>query len=394
MSSTIWTSSSSALIFCAVVAAAVPLQATTTFVPVSNPKGIAYDDVSHTLYVASGSSVVRYDTQTNQFLPSIVLGSGQESLYGIDLSPDGKTLAVADDQSTTNTNWIYEVDTATGAATQVTFQKNGPYGTYEGGTVTVAFGADGNLLVSSDFPGSGQTPLRLYDPSTGNTTILGLVDQASTLVPNANRETIAIAEGNSSLGPIDSYNVETGVFQHATYTNWFNAEVGVNSSATQYAVSTYDGTFIYNSSFQQIGMLGQYANNGPIDVVYSPNSNVMYASWWSYGSGTRQVREFSTTTFQQIGTLDAFGSQSGSFNQFSNYNFSNGDMTIAADGSELFATIPGGISIINLPEPGTFVLAGIGLVALVGAARRNKPGRRHRQATSKRPIWKDAAQGN
>src|SRR4051812_22252629 len=96
---------------------AVRLDAATTFLPVPNRTDMVYDDDNHTLYATAGSSVVRYDTQSHQFLSPITLGNGQERLIGIDISPDRKTLAIADGQSTANNNWMYLLDTTTNAAT-------------------------------------------------------------------------------------------------------------------------------------------------------------------------------------------------------------------------------------------------------------------------------------
>jgi hypothetical protein len=64
------------------------LQAATLFVPIANRTDMVYDDINHTLYVTAGSTIARYNTQTHQLLSPITIGSGNEGLLGIDISPE------------------------------------------------------------------------------------------------------------------------------------------------------------------------------------------------------------------------------------------------------------------------------------------------------------------
>ncbi len=54
---------------------------------------MVYSSGQGVLFITSGSSILRYNVKTRSFLSAIDLGG---SLNGIDLSPDGTTLAVAD----------------------------------------------------------------------------------------------------------------------------------------------------------------------------------------------------------------------------------------------------------------------------------------------------------
>src|SRR5688572_5265672 len=106
-------------------------------------------DKAGTLYISTtGGNVVRYNTKTNSYLTPFAIGG---SLAGIDLSPDGLTLAVADYSTQGANNRIHLVNTLTGVDTPVSFVRQ----SLESGTYMVAWGSDNQLLITSNFAGSG-----------------------------------------------------------------------------------------------------------------------------------------------------------------------------------------------------------------------------------------------
>ena len=75
---------SSLLFLCGPVSAA--------FISAPNRVDMVHDPSRNVLYISSGSSVLRYDLASTAFLTPVQLSG---SLAGMDLSPDGNTLASA-----------------------------------------------------------------------------------------------------------------------------------------------------------------------------------------------------------------------------------------------------------------------------------------------------------
>jgi hypothetical protein len=308
-----------------------------TFIPAPNRVDMVYDGARDIVYITNGAAILRYHLGSASFLAPYQLGG---SLRGIDLSPDGNTLAVADGQRTDANVWIHLVDLRTGQDQKVLF----PREFYEGGTFTVAYGSDGAVLISSTFEGSGWVPLRRYNPATGATTTLASIRQDSMLSASADRGTIGFEESNISDGAWGTYSVATGVVtQRSGYTNgtsWFNYEIGVNRNGTQYALPTYGGAYIYNAAYQHTATVGQYAGLQPIGVAYHPTRDLVYFAW----AGTAEVRAHDTTTFAQVASYNV----GYTFSNTGNYAFTQGRLRIARDGSVLFVTVGGGVQCIWL----------------------------------------------
>ena len=306
-----------------------------------NRVDIVPDTARKLLYITSGGSVLRYDLTAGVFLTPFSLGG---SLRGMDLSPDGNTLLVADSSFSTTTGGVDVVDLPTGVSHRAEF----PLAFYEGGAFTVAFGNDGQALVSTGYQGSGWTPLRRFDPVTGVFTVVASsVRQNTMLTASGDAGVIGFAESNSSDGPWGRYRVADGdIARRQLYvdgTSWFNYEIGVNHDGSQFAIPTYGGTFLYNAAYQKIATLGVYASGQPIGLAYDPVVDLLYTAW----VGTSQIRVFNTNTFAQVGLYDA----GALFSNNGNYAFQNGRMKMSRDGSLLFVTVPGGVSWIALSAP-------------------------------------------
>ena len=68
-----------------------------TFISAPSRVDMVYDGVRDLLYITNGSQVLRYHLGSASFLAPLQLSG---SLRGIDLSPDGNVLAIADGQRT------------------------------------------------------------------------------------------------------------------------------------------------------------------------------------------------------------------------------------------------------------------------------------------------------
>jgi len=315
-------------------------EAAGTFVPAPGRVDMVYDAARDTLYVTSGGSVLRYQLGSNTFLAPFDLGG---NLGGIDLSPDGNTLAVADRQRADTTVRIHLVDLQTGQPRTVSF----PRGFGEGGTFTVAYAGDGALLVTSTYEGSGWVQLRRHDPATGATTVVASsITQNTMLASSGDGSVVGFAESNISDGRFGRYRVADGnLLRKSGYTDgtgWFNYEIGVNRDGTHYAIPTYGGTFIYDANLVRVGTVGQYAGPQPIGVVYHPVENTVYFAW----AGSTEVRAHDTASLAQTAGYDF----EHSFTHPGNHAFTQGRLRISRDGSLLFATVNGGVRYLRLYE--------------------------------------------
>jgi uncharacterized repeat protein (TIGR01451 family) len=307
------------------------------FIPAASRVDMVYDSTRDVVYITNGDSVLRYHLTSATFLSPFQLGG---SLSGIDLSPDGNTLVVADRQRSGTQVWIHLVDLNTEQSRQVFF----PRAFYEGGTFTAVYANDGTIFITSRFEGSGWVPMRRYDPVNDTTTIIASVRQDTMLAASADGNTIAFAESNISDGSWGIYDVTTEALTRRTgYTNgtgWFNYEIGVNRTGTQYAIPTYGGTYIYDSTFSHTSTLGQYAGQQPIGVVYHPTKDIVYFAW----SGTNQVRGHDTTTLAEVESYDF----EYTFGHTGNHAFTQGRLKIARDGKYLLGTVGGGVRVVQI----------------------------------------------
>jgi len=312
------------------------LAASNDFIPVSNARDMVHDQNRDVVYITAGTKVLRYKISGGTFLTPYTFNSG--SLSGIDLSPDGNTLAIAD----RNITGIHLIDLQTDAVQDVNFSPD--YG--EGGSFTVAYGSDGNILVTTQYNGSGSTPLRLVDPRTGGVSIISKttgiseVRQNTMLSASGDGSCIAFAESNSSAGPFGIYDVASKsilINRDLTGgTSAYNYEIGTNRDCTQLAIPTYNGTYVYDKSLTKLGAIGAYAAGQPIAAAYNPHSDVVYFAW----AGSSEVRAYDTESYLQLASFDV----GYTFQGTGNAAFGQGRTKVSRDGSLLFVTVTGGVA--------------------------------------------------
>jgi hypothetical protein len=316
------------------------VQAAGTFIPASSRVDMVYDSARDILYITDGGSVLRYHLGTSTFMTPFVIGG---NLGGIDISPDGNTLVIADRRRLDPNVWVYVINLQTEQIQQTFF----PRAFGEGGTYTVAYATDGTVLITSTFEGSGWVPLRKLNPITGAWSQLTTVRHNSMVTSSGNLSIIGFAEADSSDGPFGRYRVSDGnLLRKSGYTDgtgWFNYEMGVNRDGTQFAIPTYNGTYICDANLFKFHLVGQYAGPQPIGVVYHPVEGTVYFAW----SGSTEVRAFDTTSYAQTAAYDF----EHTFTNTGNFAFTQGRLKMSRDGSLLFATVAGGVRYLRLYAP-------------------------------------------
>lgn len=288
------------------------------------------------LYITAGSQVIRFDINTRTYLPPFDIGG---NLLGIDLAPDGVTLAVADDTLLGSTTRIFLINRLTGVASALTFQ--GAFG--EIGTYMVAWCSDGRLLIDSRFGGSGSVPLRRYDPILQTTAVLQTVHQDTMLSASATRDIIGLAQSNISTGPVSVYRVAAGAIVDTTNYNSSIKEVTVNRDGTRFIVSNSGSAKAFSFGNEFLTLLTLF--NGPTTAAFSPVNNVLFTTN-SGGSvtGPGVKAYYVRQGVAAIASLNNKHFPPGSFD----FPFTNGRMRVSPDGHWLAAAEPGGVTLFDV----------------------------------------------
>lgn len=300
---------------------------TSGFIPAEGRTDIAFDSTNQVLYISGGPQVRRFDFNTKTFLSPLALGG---STMGMDISADGKRLAVANASRGAEENFVDIVTLRTGKARRVSF----PLAFYEGGTHAVAYDADGKLLVTSRFEGSGWTPLRRYDPLTGLSDQLAELAAPAMVSPSPNHRYVAVAEGNISSGPYGRYMTGDTAYRSLQTTNWFLFEIAIAPNGSQSAVPTYAGTFI-NDAKKTFPTVGTYAGQAPIGAAYAPSGEVVYFPF----ADSNFVAEYDRKTMTERRRFTV----PGQFDWTGNGAFVEGRTKVSSDGRYLFVTLDNGV---------------------------------------------------
>lgn len=320
---------------------AVPAFAEGVFIAAPNRVDMVYDDKRDLVYISSGTQVLRYQIATASFLQPIELGG---DLSGIDLSPDGKTLAVADRSSNGSQLWVNAVRLDDLHVSKLVAEKAYEL---ESGTWAVSFAFDGSLYATSRFSGSGWVQMRRFDVDTGAVVLLAQITQDTMLASSGDGKTIAFAEANISDGRWGLYDVPTGgIVRRQGYedgTSWFNYEISADALGGQFAIPTYGGTYIYNEVYEHIATLGEYAGPQPIAAAYHPVEPLIFFPW----AETREVRVYDSLTLQPVGSFDF----EDDFQTTGNGAFAQGRTRLSRDGSLLMVSVTGGVRILRMYAP-------------------------------------------
>lgn len=286
------------------------------------------------LYVTSGNQLHRYDLSRCHHYAPLPLG---QQLWGVDASPDGRYVAVANGGLVDGNVRVFLFDRFGQRAPRVIAY---PAAFGESGSYMVSWEGSSSLLISGSYAGSGWTPLRRYDATTGTLTEVLSVRQDTMLAASSNGQATALAESNISSGPVHVLDAAGGSVGASANTSWFVFEVAVNSDASRLIVPTYSGAFVYQrqgSSLSQTGTIGAYANDGPVAAAFSPDdSRIVTASYaWTADPARQGILLYDAQTLERITTIDPYP-----FGWVGNYALGAGRLTLSRDGNWLAATLP------------------------------------------------------
>jgi len=301
---------------------ATPSKAVGAFIPAPYRSDMVHDSKRNILYITASDSVLRYQMTSNKFLEPLALGG---DLRGIDISPDNDLLAVADATDNNGSIGIYLVDLKTGQSSHATFRAENQ----EGGTYSVAFGADGGVWITSSFHGSGWVPLRKYDPVSRHTLVTRHVRQDTMLAASTDRQTIAYAEGDISSGDYGRFGCRATQIPQSLQANAFLYEIGISRDGKQLAVPNYGNIALSGAAVQKLD------ESETIGVAYHPQRDFVFLAQ----AGTAAIAVYETANYTKVKQLD-FGEK---FDWTGNHAFQRGRLRLSGDGMWLFCTVNGGV---------------------------------------------------
>jgi uncharacterized delta-60 repeat protein len=336
------------------------LGALVSTLPISQPRAVVYDPFSNQLFITSNSTptqVQRYDLTTGTLLTPWTIGG---ALYGADVTPDGKTLYVADASSTVvggiRSGVIHKVDVATGTVTDLTYPLLG----LETGAYDIAIASNGKAFFTSYSASGGTGLFRQIDLATGTITTrsdvpgypsTGLINNDDRIGRGASRDFLFVVEPGWSNGPVYAYDATTDSFSHAlTGEIHTPLATAVSRDGSMTAMVVGQAVAVFNRSFQSIAVLGQVNPDTPPNgagnllggVAFDPVRDVLY----TVDTVNHQVVAYDTHSWKPLYTL-AIGSSVGTAQAFL-----QGEMTVSADGRYLFLTTATGVDVFTLPTTG------------------------------------------
>jgi hypothetical protein len=325
-------------------------KAQSTLISLSTRRGMVFDHAGNHLYIATSSGTVQaYNLSTNQFDNSYNIGS---SLNGIDIAPDDSFLLAAENSVGISQGVFYRLNLSNGTVTNINYTKDSRLG--ESGAWDVAIGSNGLALVTTQYPGSGWTPLRQIDLSTNAITIrsdapasgpYNEVRQNTRIQRSADRTRMYLLEANSSDGPVFTYNATTNTFGPAIHLDTFTESAGaaVNRNGTMLGTRTDNYPYIGATDTS----LDNASNYGFVHGFSGMNAGVAFDAvkdiFYTIGNGGTQIIAFDTNTFKELFRLNIGETVSGNVTQFG-----TGTLIASQDGNYLALETASGIRLFNL----------------------------------------------
>ncbi|HKP05162.1 MAG TPA: hypothetical protein VJU77_17565 [Chthoniobacterales bacterium] len=309
-------------------------------IPSTTRRDMVFDFAGQKLYITNSNGIVQtLDLATLTFGPSYDLGG---SLNGVDIARDDSFLLVAQNAIGAAQGVFHKVALPTGNVTNISYTR----ASGEAGAWDVAIGSNGLALVTTQFSGSGTTPLRQINLATNAISIRSVPDpggeprQNTQIHRNGGGTRFFLLESNDSSGPMFTYDASANTFGPLV-TN------GVDLSSSTGAVERSGSfvvlqTYVSQPSLRTAPALTVLRTFGFIDgaVAFNPMSDTLYG----VHSSTDQIIAYSTQTFAELFRLNIGENVSGGSTQFG-----TGTLVASADGRWLALETPAGIRLFQPP---------------------------------------------
>ncbi|MHC2066661.1 hypothetical protein ACYFX5_04240 [Bremerella sp. T1] len=193
-----------------------------------------FDEANQILYVTTEDGHLERWDYENQVLLARYEDIAQQP-SGLDITVDGAYAYVGDAVAVVTHGTVWKVDLTDGSKTALTYARSGN----EQGVYDLAIAANGKAYFTTDFAGSGWTPLREIDLATGLMTNLRGVRQNTGITRGENRSLLYFQESNISSGPTFTYNANTDTFSDYLDTHRFvgNLPAAVSPNGEKVAVN-------------------------------------------------------------------------------------------------------------------------------------------------------------
>jgi hypothetical protein len=298
-------------------------------------RDMVHDAKRHRLYITThghtgDGEVLSYDLVAHQFDPPLLTGG---AFVGIDLSPDGDQLVVADSLTDASHSWIYLIELTTRAAHKVQF----PLGLPESGAFSVVFSTNHQVLVVFKRPYSDDVGLCQVDVDDPATCAAPLGVLPGEMLSRSADGTAVVIAAMMSPGEVGRYDVAAGTgTTHELGPPAY--DLAVDRTGGQLAVTTSEGLYVLDRAYNQLAVLGAPHRVLPVGAAYSPVSDELYLAW---GGATTSLDVYSATTLRKLRDIAPLpGLFFWPIDNGAPTTFNNGRLKLSRDGTLIFATAP------------------------------------------------------
>lgn len=327
-------------------ASCTPTFTSSVTIPITGSIGdMVFDSTCQHLYVTNTTNnrVDVINPANGALGNSIPVGA---SPRGLDTSPDGSTLYVANSGGTN----ISIVDLAQGVETQKVTVPSGSSGDTP---YSLAVASNGLVLFSTTFSGSGfGGRLMQLDPVTLVPSVCtdfwysGTTTEVTTLRASADKSVISIVAGDISSGPVFQYMAQANTFTPEKDLNAFLAYA--SSDTTGQVTLVNPGTYVLDASLNQTGMIpsstGYYAG-----IAVDPSGKI------GYRVTGNNVDVLDLSSFLVTAELPLSDTMSNTNSIFPGI----GRMAISQDGALLAVVTDNGITLVNTGIAKAYAMASV-----------------------------------